>query len=60
MQRSLRPSCLRTSERAAKRLSAPTRRFTKFERRVRETMKEQVEPATVAVAAMNHLMGSRY
>ena len=55
MQRSFRPSCLRTRERAAKRASSATRRFTKFERMVRETKNEQREPAIVPAATMNHL-----
>lgn len=55
MQRSFRPSCFRTRERAAKRGSFATRRLTKPERIVRDTRNEQKEPMMVAVATMNHL-----
>ena len=55
MTNSFRPSCLRTRERAAKRLFLATRRLTYFERIVRETMKEQSEPMMFAVATMNQL-----
>jgi hypothetical protein len=57
MTRSLRPSCLRVRARAAKRLSFAMRRSTKFLRREREIMKDAVEPAMVAEAAMNQLVG---
>jgi hypothetical protein len=53
--RSLRPSCLRVSARAAKRVSFARRRWTMDFRRVRERMKEAVLPTMVAEAAMNHL-----
>jgi hypothetical protein len=52
---SFRPSCLRVRARAAKRVSLARRRETKERRRERETMKEAVEPQTVAVAAINQL-----
>lgn len=55
MQRSFRPSCFRTRERAAKRGSFATRRLTKPERIVRDTRNEQKEPMMVAAATMNHL-----
>lgn len=55
MQRSFRPSCFRTRERAAKRGSFATRRLTKPERIVRDTKNEQKEPVMVAAATMNHL-----
>jgi hypothetical protein len=56
MTRSLRPSCLSVRARAAKRLSFAMRRSTKFLRREREIMKDAVEPAMVAEAAMNQLV----
>ena len=55
MTRSLRPSCLRTRESAAKRLSLATRRLTKLDRIVRETIKEHNDPAMVAEAIINQL-----
>jgi len=57
MMRSLRPSCLRVNERAAKRVSFATRRWTMVLRSVRERRKDAVLPAMVALAAMNHLIG---
>ncbi len=55
MQRSLRPSCLRVRDSAANRLSLAIRRCTYLDRIVRETIKEQRDPMTVAEAMMNHL-----
>lgn len=55
MTRSLRPSCLRVRARAAKRVSFAMRRVTMLRSRVRESRKEAVLPAMVALAAMNHL-----
>ena len=55
IHRSFKPSCFSTRERAANLLSFATSRLTKLESTVLETMKEHVDPTTVAVAAMNHL-----
>ncbi len=53
--RSLRPSCLRTEDNASNLRSFATMRFTKLESSVRETMKEHVDPTTVAEATMGQL-----
>ena len=55
MTKSLSPSCLRTRDRAAKRESFATRRFTKFDNIVRETMNAHREPRMVLAEAINHL-----
>ena len=55
MNRSFRPSCLSTSDRASNRLSFATIRCTKFDSRVRETTNEQIDPATVAEATIGQL-----
>lgn len=55
IQSSFKPSYFRVRARAAKRLSCSINRWTKDERRVRETIKEQVEPITVPIAYMSHL-----
>ena len=57
--RSFSPSCLRTSERAAKRESFATRRLTNWDRRVRERRKEHKEPTIVAEAPMNQLVSEQ-
>lgn len=57
MHRSFKPSCLSTKDSAANLLSFATSRWTKFVSKVLETMKEHVDPITVAVAAMNQLSG---
>lgn len=49
IQRSARPSYLSVRARAANRLSCSIRRFTNPESTVLDTMKEHVEPTTVAV-----------
>lgn len=49
IQRSARPSYLSVRARAANRLSFSIRRFTNPESTVLDTMKEHVEPTTVAV-----------
>lgn len=51
----LMPSCFKTEEKASNRLSWATSRCTYPEKIVRDVMKEQVDPATVAVAMINHL-----
>jgi hypothetical protein len=50
MHKSLRPSYLSVSARAANLLSFSIMRFTNFDRIVRDTMKEHVDPSTVAEA----------
>lgn len=55
MTSNFKPSCFNTSDRASNRLSWATRRLTNPERRVRETMKEQVDPTTEAEATTGHL-----
>lgn len=55
IQSNFKPSYFRVSARAAKRLSCSINRWTKDERSVRETMKEQVEPRTVPIPYMSHL-----
>lgn len=57
--RSLRPSCLRTRDNASNLLSCATMRLTKFESSVLETIKEQVEPTTVAEATIGQLYWSQ-
>ena len=55
MHSSLRPSCFKTNDSASNLVSLATSRCTKFESSDLEARKEQVLPATVAVATMNHL-----
>ena len=59
MTRSLSPSCFKTRDSASKRRSCATMRLTNFESRVRETMKEQVDPTMVADATMGQLSCSQ-
>ena len=53
--KSFRPSCFRTSERAANWLLSATKLLTYFKRIVRDTTKEQVDPTILALATMNQL-----
>ena len=55
MQRSLNPSCLRTKDSAAKRVSFWTSRCTYPDKTAREAKNDAVDPIIVALAAMNHL-----
>ena len=55
MHSSLSPSYLSVKASAANLLSFSIRRLTMLDRTLRETMKEQVEPTTVAVAARSQL-----
>lgn len=53
--KSLRPSCFKTSDSASNLRSFATKPLTKLENNVRETMKEHVDPTTVADATMGQL-----
>ena len=55
MHRSLRPSCFKTNDSASNLVSFATSRCTKFERSDLEVRKEHADPATVALATINHL-----
>ena len=56
MHKSLRPSCFKTSESAANRVSFSTRPRANLESIVLETINEHRDPATLADAAINQLV----
>jgi len=60
MHKIFSPSCFNVKARASNRLSSPTRRWTYFERMVREARNEKSEPTTVAVETMNQPFGKPY
>lgn len=55
MTRSFIPSCFNVRASAAKRLSLAINRWTMFFKMLRERRNDAVLPATVALAAINHL-----
>lgn len=59
MTKSLRPSCSKTRDKASNLRSFATMLLTKLESSVRETMKEHVDPTTVADATMGQLLHSQ-